>query len=621
MRSASTVFVASVWLVHGGYNKLLHGSPRHLAIVQSVPGFGGAAGEHVLTAVGVFEIALAVWVLSGWAARLCAATQTIALLSMNVVELSVARDLLLWPAGLIPLNLGFLALAWIAAASRKPGDLLAPLRRHPLAIDAHLEHCLTLTYALPPHVLRPLLPPGLELETFGGYGFVAIALVRARSLRPAGLPAAVGRDFFLAGYRIFTTFRRPTGGAIRGLKILRSDTNRAPMVVGGNLLTHYNYHRCEASIDASADRIHAVVQTSDGAGDLDLTADLTNPALPPGSPFSSIRDARRFAGPLPFTFDYESATNSIIAINAARTNWRPTPVAVTVGRLAFFNQPAFSGCTPLLAAAFHVERIDYRWARGVRYPLGRDRGEYQGLGQIVRFNWPFYAFAIGAILAAALVSSGLPIGIHAHQALSLAIGLALMWIVGSLAVSWIVYDASPLMRWEWIRDAIGFHPRTWINIHAGLDESTHVLRRMFGPSDGRAFDIFDPLEMTEPSIARARRLAHNVVEPEHVDFRRLPVDDRTLDAAMLLLSAHELRTHDSRCALFAELHRALAPGGRVVVAEHLRDVANVAAFGPGALHFHSRRTWKRCFAQTRLAVEREFSMTPFVRVFVLRRVA
>ena len=28
--------VAAVWLVHGLYNKLLGGSPRHLAIVQSV---------------------------------------------------------------------------------------------------------------------------------------------------------------------------------------------------------------------------------------------------------------------------------------------------------------------------------------------------------------------------------------------------------------------------------------------------------------------------------------------------------------------------------------------------------------------------------------------------------
>ena len=107
--------VASVWLIHGLYNKLLHGSPRHLQIVQSVPGLAGRAGVWMLTAVGIFEVATAVWVVLGLAPLLCAAVQTVVLLAMNVVELRFARRLLLWPAGLVPLNLAFLALAWIAA--------------------------------------------------------------------------------------------------------------------------------------------------------------------------------------------------------------------------------------------------------------------------------------------------------------------------------------------------------------------------------------------------------------------------------------------------------------------------------------------------------------------------
>jgi uncharacterized protein YqjF (DUF2071 family) len=365
----STLFVASVWLLHGLFNKLLHGSPRHLQIVQSVPGLSGAAGERVLMAVGLLEVGIALWVLSGWAAHCCAAVQTICLLSMNAIELTVARPLLLWPAGLIPVNLVFLAVAWVAAESREPCTFLTRWRRHPIAIQAHLRDCLTLTYALPPNVLRRLLPPGLELETYEGHAFVAVALVQTESLRPAGLPERIGQDFFLAGYRLFTTFAPATGPMMRGLRILRSDANRARMVAGGNLLTHYNYHRCDASIDPSPDRIHVTVRTRDHGGDLDVTADLANAALPAGSPFRSVRDARRFAGPLPFTFDYEQETHAIIAINARRTNWRPAPVAVDVRCISFFEQAAFDGCTPVLAAAFHVKDIDYRWERGVRYPL------------------------------------------------------------------------------------------------------------------------------------------------------------------------------------------------------------------------------------------------------------
>ncbi len=132
--------------------------------------------------------------------------------------------------------------------------------------------------------------------------------------------------------------------------------------------------------------------------------------------------------------------------------------------------------------------------------------------------------------------------------------------------------------------------------------------------------MFDPAEMTEASIRRARPGSrHELRRDEQVDFHRLPVPTGTIEAVLLLLSAHELRTEAARMALFTELRRVLGPGGRVVIAEHLRDAANFLAFGPGFLHFHSRRTWTRCFMRTRFDIHAEFAITPFVRVFVLRR--
>ena len=265
-------------------------------------------------------------------------------------------------------------MAWRLAIVQAALRLRARLRRHPFPVQAHFRECLTLTYAVPPDILRPLLSPGLELEMAGGHGFIAVALVQTQALRPAGMPAAVGQDFFLAGYRIFTTFRTPGGRRLRGLRILRSDANRARMVSGGNLLTHYNYHRCAARVGRAGDRIRIAVSTADHAGDVRVTADLSKPALPAGSPFASVGEARRFAGPLPFTFDFEAETGAIIAIQATRTAWRPAPVSVEVEHLAFFNQPAFAGCAPVLAAAFHISNIDYRWERGVRYPIATPCG-------------------------------------------------------------------------------------------------------------------------------------------------------------------------------------------------------------------------------------------------------
>jgi SAM-dependent methyltransferase len=260
--------------------------------------------------------------------------------------------------------------------------------------------------------------------------------------------------------------------------------------------------------------------------------------------------------------------------------------------------------------------------------------------QIVLFNWPFYAAAALTVVAAPLTIPRLPAFWWLRVPAWAATGLVALWLVTSVAASWIVYDRSRLMQWDWVLKALGFDPRTWINLHAGHDESSEALRRLFAHGDGRVFDIFDADEMTERSIARARRRALRELRrgkpavgpedagdrrgtpgttPEQVDYRRLPLATGTIDVATLLLSAHELRSDAARGALFSELRRVVGPGGRVVVAEHLRNWANFLAYGPGFLHFHSRRTWLRCFTRHRFDVHAEFSITPFVRIFVLRR--
>ena len=243
----------------------------------------------------------------------------------------------------------------------------------------------------------------------------------------------------------------------------------------------------------------------------------------------------------------------------------------------------------------------------------------RGLKQIVRFNWPFYAAAIAGAAITPIAAAQLPLPWVPRALADAVAALAALWIVASLAASWIVYDCSRLMEWDWVLQAVGFSPKSWINLHAGLDESTPALRAMFKDASGRVFDIFDAREMTEPSIRRARALARNEVAADAADFRHLPLETGSIDVATLMLSAHELRSDTARSALFTELRRVLGPGGRVIVAEHLRDWANFLAFGPGFLHFHSRRTWALCFSRHRFDIHREFSITPFVRVFVLRR--
>ena len=245
------------------------------------------------------------------------------------------------------------------------------LQRHPVPVEAFFRDVLVLTYAFPKRVLEPLLPPGLILDTYKDFGFLAIAMVQTEQMRPSGFPAAFGQKFFLSGYRIFARYPTRSGKTLRGLRILRSDTDKSAMALFGNLLTHYHYQKADVSVSRMDHILEVAIQTPDGQADLHVIADLSSKpaALPANSPFETLRDARRFAGPLPFTFDYEKETHSIIRIQGVRTHWNPQPVAVKVLRNSFLEQPPFFLANPLLASAFHLQDVPYRWERGVRETL------------------------------------------------------------------------------------------------------------------------------------------------------------------------------------------------------------------------------------------------------------
>jgi hypothetical protein len=246
-------------------------------------------------------------------------------------------------------------------------------QRHPIPVSCHFMHSLVVTWALPARVLEPSVPPGLTLDTYdGNWGFVVIALVQARDLRPAFLPAWAGRDYALTGYRIFVKHRGQGGRTRRGLHILRSDTNRRDMKLGGNLLTHYRYRLARIDIAPSAGELEVRIATPRQEADLHVIAHLADEpaALPAGSPFRSDRDARHFAGPLPWTFDHEPQTSSIVMIHARRSAWQPRQTGVEIRTCGFLEREPFGSAGPRLASAFHVADLDYGWERGIRVPIG-----------------------------------------------------------------------------------------------------------------------------------------------------------------------------------------------------------------------------------------------------------
>src|SRR5690348_12070122 len=188
------------------------------------------------------------------------------------------------------------------------------MRNHPFGVEAFFGSSLVLTFAFPQEDIRHLIPECLELDTFDNkWAFIAVAVVDAKHLRPKGFPKFTGSSFFLIGYRVFVRFTCQSGKRLRGLYILKSETNKRVMGYLGNIFTHYNY----STTDIWSRKQNGITEIVSTKSDLRIEVGALRGAdalLPENSPFGSWREARRFAGPLPFTFAFKNTSSEVLVI-------------------------------------------------------------------------------------------------------------------------------------------------------------------------------------------------------------------------------------------------------------------------------------------------------------------
>lgn len=235
------------------------------------------------------------------------------------------------------------------------------LKNHPFAVDAFFEHSVVLTFAIPKMQLADIIPPCLELDVLRNeWAFVAVAMVQTKNLRPTGFPKWMGNDFFLIGYRVFVRYRTSSGKLLRGLYILRSETDRDKMTFLGNIFTHYIYSTTDISMKAN--NTSRTIRSDKSRFEVSIAYSPEDVMLPAGSPFVDWKEARKFAGPMPYTFGYDTAKKNVVIVEGVRQNWNPAPLAVHNYSIGFFDQLQLPDV--VLASAFEVSKIPYHWKKG-----------------------------------------------------------------------------------------------------------------------------------------------------------------------------------------------------------------------------------------------------------------
>jgi SAM-dependent methyltransferase len=247
--------------------------------------------------------------------------------------------------------------------------------------------------------------------------------------------------------------------------------------------------------------------------------------------------------------------------------------------------------------------------------MGKIRKPFQGTWNIIRFNWHFYVFAFTAVIILLLFKNNLN---NSFQfASNILIVLIIVSILISLAVSCYIYDFSNLYKLSWLDD-IHFNSNDQIvNINAGFDETSSLLKTKFPEAALFVFDFYDPKKHTEVSIKRARKAYLPFPDTQPTKTNHLPLQNNSTDKIFAILSAHEIRNDEERIFFFKELKRALKPTGKIFVTEHLKDTANFMAYNFGFFHFHTKNTWHKTFHHSGLTIRNEIKITPFITTFIL----
>jgi SAM-dependent methyltransferase len=245
------------------------------------------------------------------------------------------------------------------------------------------------------------------------------------------------------------------------------------------------------------------------------------------------------------------------------------------------------------------------------------RKRFQGLRNVVRFNWPYYAGTLAALIvfgSLALFSAGIE-----RRIAVLFVVISVLAPLISIIVTAYVYDLSGFYELEWLNHLSVPDGAKILNINAGFNETSELITNRFPSTELIACDFYDPNRHTEASIARARRAYPPFKGTMSINTGRLPFDTGSMDVALAILSVHEIRDRVEREAFLSELFRTLNSNGELVVVEHLRDTANTIAYTFGAWHFHSRSEWLSNFQHAGFKLTEERKLTPFVSAFFLEK--
>jgi ubiquinone/menaquinone biosynthesis C-methylase UbiE len=242
------------------------------------------------------------------------------------------------------------------------------------------------------------------------------------------------------------------------------------------------------------------------------------------------------------------------------------------------------------------------------------RRKFQGVLNILSFNRHFYVFGIIALILIIMSYFAFSWSSIFFWIVILAF---LYGLIMPLVISAYVYDFSGYYKFNWLKNfnLSDSEDKQILNINAGFDETSFIIKNHFPKSNLQVFDFYSAEHHTEPAIIRARKVSLVYPNTVQINSNAIPLKDNSVDLIFLLSAAHEIRSQNEKIIFLKECHRVCKSNANIIMIEHLRDFPNFLAFSVGFTHFFSKKTWRNAVNKAGFKTFTEQKFTPFMSIF------
>ncbi|HEX8973313.1 DUF2071 domain-containing protein [Oryzihumus sp.] len=228
-------------------------------------------------------------------------------------------------------------------------------------LSGEIERRLLVNYRVDPAVIGPLLPAPFRPQLVDGAAVAGICLIRLGGMRPAGLPAWMGRRSENAAHRVAVEWD-DRDGTKAGVYIPRRDTDSVLNVAVGGRLYPGQHHRARFRVRESETHVAVAFAARDGSVDVDVAVRVTT-ELAGSKIFTDVSAASDFFEQGSVGYSATDQAHRLDGLQLQTSAWKVEPVEILSARSSYFDDAAaFPPGSVELDCALLMRRVPVQWS-------------------------------------------------------------------------------------------------------------------------------------------------------------------------------------------------------------------------------------------------------------------